>query len=170
MILTMKDLPEQFRMDVKMQGNEVSVPLHLIESASLISFRWNINGICDGMYIANVIAHARDEGDGESHFTFEGPSEFVKDNNGEMVDSAEKAAQHLIQAYGCNIPKEDRPELIRIIKERNLDLEQSMHGMQSLKSFYSAMIETDDTYRRDYHKKCMQQIEDSILFLKSRKV
>lgn len=44
------------------------VPTALKEMVEKILKTWTIRGLCDGMYIANVIANESGTGDGMSHF------------------------------------------------------------------------------------------------------
>ena len=82
------------------------VPGALKEIVSRIIKTWNIRGLCDGMYIANVIANDSGFGDGQSHFDM--PA-------GASINNPGKIASWLQYAYGSNIPKTDIPKLIEIL-------------------------------------------------------
>jgi len=80
-------------------------PKEILDKAKAIAKRFSINGICDEMYISNVIARCNGLGDGESHFN--GKTEIIL---------PKQTAKEIQQAYGCNIYKEDIKELEEILK------------------------------------------------------
>ena len=85
-------------------GHEV--PAALKEMVEEILKTWAIHGLCDGMYIANVIANESGTGDGMSHFEADA---------GTNVPEPERIAARLQFAYSSTIPKTDLPELVRIL-------------------------------------------------------
>ncbi len=93
------------------------VPRKLRETVIAIMRRFSIFGICDGMYIANVIAYHNGMGNGSGQF------------NGSNNTISEDTADYLIRAYGCNIEKADRDELIGILKTGQMDNKRVIQGM-----------------------------------------
>lgn len=75
------------------------VPEHLKNTAIVIMKQFTIYGICDGMYICNIIANISGIGDGNGTFT------------GGSISNIPQIARNLQSAYGCNIFKEDLKEL-----------------------------------------------------------
>ena len=75
------------------------VPENMKNTAIAVMKRFAIHGLCDGMYICNRIALTAGIGDGCGHFT------------GDTIEEVVKPAESLHAAYGCNIRKEDLPEL-----------------------------------------------------------
>lgn len=96
------------------------VPIALKEIVSQIVNTWNIRGLCDGMYIANVIANDSGFGDGQSHFDM---------SAGASINNPGKIASWLQYAYGSNIPETDIPKLIEILS-RGTEKEQSSERTQ----------------------------------------
>lgn len=88
--------------------NGHDVPPALKNIVSQIIKTWNIRGVCDGMYIANVIANDSGFGDGQSHFDMEAEI---------SIKNPEKIASWLQYAYGFNIPKSDVPKLTEILSQ-----------------------------------------------------
>lgn len=91
-------------------GHEV--PAALKEMVEKILKTWTIRGLCDGMYIANVIANESGTGDGMSHFEADA---------GTKVPEAERIAARLQFAYSSTIPKTDLPELVRILSHHTTE-------------------------------------------------
>ncbi len=85
-------------------GHEVPAALKTMVEEILKT--WAIRGLCDGMYIANVIANESGTGDGMSHFEADA---------GTKVPEPERIAARLQFAYSSTIPKTDLPELVRIL-------------------------------------------------------
>lgn len=94
-------------------GHEV--PAALKEMVEEILKTWTIRGLCDGMYIANVIANESGTGDGMSHFD---------EDAGIRIPEPERIAARLQYAYNSIIPKLDLPELIRILSSHASKQEQ----------------------------------------------
>ena len=82
------------------------MPAALKEMVEEILKNWAIRGLCDGMYVANVIAYESGTGDGMSHFEADA---------GIKVPEPERIATRLQYAYGSMIPKTDLPELVKIL-------------------------------------------------------
>lgn len=81
------------------------VPERIKKASKELCTRFNIIGICDPLYICNVIAVESGLGNGCNEFTY-----------GEIINSR-KIAERLRGAYGCNIKsKNDEAEIMRIIQ------------------------------------------------------
>jgi len=79
------------------------VPSNIRKASEEICTRFNIKGICDPMYISNVIALESGSGTGGGEFY-----------SGE-IDNIEKLAKRLQGAYGCNIRKDEIEKVIEIL-------------------------------------------------------
>ena len=74
------------------------VPKNLKEVSTRICTEFKINGICDPMYISNVIAHELNIGDGNGNFN----SNTIDTNN------IDKLVNRLSGSYGCNINNKEQ--------------------------------------------------------------
>lgn len=90
-----KHFDEAFRFN----GTEYVVPEPLKAFVIDLCIRYDIKGICDPMYIANVIAFETGVGTGESSFSGELPSRDILDEKSMAI------AQRLATSYGNNIPQ-----------------------------------------------------------------
>jgi hypothetical protein len=81
------------------------VPKRIRKISEQNCMRFNIDGICDPMYICNVIAKESSSGDGCSHFT-----------GSTIIINPEYIATRLQRSYSCKITTEQINELIEIIK------------------------------------------------------
>ncbi|HAS92557.1 MAG TPA: hypothetical protein DCS12_10125 [Clostridiales bacterium] len=79
------------------------VPEKIRETSEEICNVFNINGICDPMYISNVIARESGSGDGESTFT------------SDEIKNIRVIAERLQYAYGSIISRNDIPKLEKIL-------------------------------------------------------
>jgi len=70
-----------------------NVPTNIRNISEGICKEFNIKGICDPMYISNVIAVELNLGDGCGNFN----------NNIPNLDNVNKLAERLRFSYGCNI-------------------------------------------------------------------
>jgi len=80
------------------------VPVGLKNTVINICSKFNINGVCDPIYICNVIAYELGCGDGEGNFN----------HNRKDASKIIEVAHRLTMSYGCNIDNE--LELVNIIK------------------------------------------------------
>ena len=103
--------------------NEKNVPEKIQKVVNVIMKRYVIYGICDYMYIANTIGLKGGIGDGQGFFW--------NDNYKNLEDIADA----LIGAYGCNIFKDDKTELINILKTGNISQEALQTGIQKYISY-----------------------------------
>lgn len=128
-------------------------PVVLKKISSLIRHRFCINGLCDAMYICNVLAYEFGMGDGESHFT----SDAIPENA-----NYEKAAKYLQNAYGCNIAKSEISELSDIIRTGKIDLDLAIDGLGRFLKERKQEIAKCDEWRKDYLKKVIAETKENI--------
>lgn len=121
-----------------------SVPERIRRTAIAIMQRFTITGLCDGMYIANVIAYNCNIGDGAGNFY------------GDDISKPEEAAKELQSAYGCNIFKKDIGELEEIIRNGYLDMEKAKTGISEYIAFCKEEKRTCDQWRMKYLDRCIQ--------------
>lgn len=86
-------------LDFKKCFKEYNVPLNLREISEKICKEFNIKGICDPMYICNVIAYESNIGDGDGNFT------------GYDISNVSIIAKRLQKAYRFNIPENEIKKL-----------------------------------------------------------
>lgn len=129
------------------------IPDSLRVRAIAIMKRFNIRGICDGMYICNCIAFGSGMGDGNSHF-----------KDGE-ISNIQKTADYLLNAYACNIFPEDKADLMQILKTGFLEKERYIKGLKN----HVKHLENDkkrwrgvDGFRFDYAEKCRKETVETI--------
>lgn len=112
--------------------------------------RFTINGLCDGMYISNVIAHTCRIGDGQGNFA------------GDEMTNFEENAVNLQSAYGCNIFKKDIRELETILETGTLNKSQAIIGLNE----YIAVCESEkrncDEWRVEYLDSCINNANETI--------
>lgn len=124
---------------------EYNVPEKIKEMAINIMRRFTIYGLCDGMYISNVIALETGLGDGEGHFV-----------DGEGVWNVHKIAQRLKNAYGCNINHSNLQELEEILSG-TFDVRKCKQGIQSfIRERYEEM-RSCSPWRKDYLLQCIRE-------------
>lgn len=95
-----------------------NVPGRLKNTAIAIMRRFSIYGLCDGMYICNVIANTSGIGNGLGVFT------------GDGITRIPRIAKELQCAYGCNIFEEDIEELEEILSNGVLDKGKATAGIE----------------------------------------
>lgn len=78
------------------EGAQPSMPLDLRRFSEAVCDRFDISGICDPMYIANVAAYELGRGDGCSHFDEPGIRQ-------DFEQRRERVAQRLSHAYSSCI-------------------------------------------------------------------
>lgn len=81
------------------------VPERIKKASKELCTRFNIIGICDPMYISNVIALESGSGTGGGEF-FSGE-----------INNVEEIADRLQRSYGCNIPRESIGEVIETLSK-----------------------------------------------------
>ncbi len=131
-----------------------NVPEEIKKRVEAITKRYIINGICDPMYIANIIANRTGCGDGMGEFT--SVPEFT-------TEQCETVATALRNAYGCNIFDEDLEELTGILKTGKLSAVRSIEGLYRFINKLYAQNETcNDEFRKEYNEKQMRKANDVI--------
>lgn len=131
-----------------------TVPENIKNIAVCIMKRFTITGLCDGMYICNVIATENLIGNGKGDFT------------GSEIIRAQKTAETLQGSYGCNIYKEDIRELYYIISDGKLDIKKSMEGLKKIISKCKEEKLTCDSWRIDYLDKCIAEATETLTALR----
>lgn len=128
------------------------IPEKLKKIASLIMFRFNIDGICDGMYLCNVMANHSGSGDGCGTFR----SDYVNPS---------VAAEFIQKAYGCNISKDNVEELTSIIEEIDLGEDVTTNMKVSLSRLKEELKRIHDEFRSSYIKKGIHAYEEKIAWM-----
>lgn len=124
------------------------VPEQLKETAICIMRRFTIFGICDGMYICNVIAFESGFGDGKGNFP------------GKIQIDISKSADHLMRAYGYNIHNHDTEDLEEILRTGKLDIPKATIGLKDDIDFYKKEIRScGEAWRKDYLQRCIHAAE-----------
>lgn len=132
---------------------EKTVPKNIKNIASLICTRFAIDGICDPMYIANVIGIEARIGNGQGTFF---------DNE---ISNAKNIAMRLQGCYGCNITPEEIQELQEIIESESVNNQIAIPGM---KKFINRLEEeklTCDEWRIGYLSRVIKSLKNNILKL-----
>lgn len=120
------------------------VPEAIKQRATSISKRFAISGVCDPMYISNVIAYTAGSGDGNGHFT------------SDTISNCKDIAERLQSAYGCNIQKSDIHELQCILETGSIDRQKATDGMNAFIKRLETEKKTCDEWRVDY---CNREID-----------
>ena len=117
-----------------------AVPEKLKRMAVTIMKRFVITGICDGMYICNVIANQNMMGDGAGHF------------NGEDHVIDRKTREFLSTAYSSNIRSDetDQKDLDEILRFGSLNSYRMHKGLTKKLATLRAEKKKCDIYRKEY--------------------
>ena len=91
--------------------NTENIPHWLAWFAWRIIAKYQIQGVCDFMYICNVTAKESNTGDGQGNFWVGNPE----------VESFAKIAERLSFSYGCNIPEGKEQSIINDLEMSQLD-------------------------------------------------
>lgn len=142
-------------MDYSKQFENYEVPENLKRIASAIMERFVIDGICDGMYICNVIAVENGLGDGNGFFV-----------NGDVI-YPEKTARRLQFSYGHNIRKQDIDELVGILKTGRLDRKLSINGLNKLIRDMKEEQQKGDLLRFPYLERSIDEAKKTLAKLNS---
>ena len=126
------------------------VPERYKQIVSCIIRRFDLTGLCDGMYISNCIAYDSGCGDGCGHFT------------GDNVE-IKKSALTLFYAYGCNIFSDDLPELEEILETGELDPVKAVPGLRRYAKRMGAEkpLEKGGRYTEEYIYRCIHNSADA---------
>lgn len=126
------------------------VPDRIKNTTIAIMQRFTITGLCDGMYISNVIAHTCGIGDGQGNFASDDITNF------------EEIANNLQSAYGCNIFKKDIRELEAILETGMLNKSQAVIGLNEYIAVCQSEKKTCDEWRIDYLERCINEAKETI--------
>ena len=150
----MKEILNYYENEKKaFEGYEV--PEKLKQTASLIMFRFNIEGICDGMYLCNVMAHQSGSGDGCGSFT----SDYV---------NTDIAADAISGAYKTNISSNEREELSYMIEHNALSKQVIQNMESSLDRWKNMLRQNHDEWRTSYLEKNISIYEEKMEWLKNQ--
>ena len=147
---------EQFKKAIA-ELDGYNVPDNIKVRALAIMTRFQINGLSDGPYISNVIAYESGTGDGAGNFT------------GGDVANIDRIADFLTRAYGCNIFKDDRADLIDILQNGTITYNRMIDGLRKYIKHCRGEIERfkgRDGFRVDFARKCISWAADTIDDLK----
>lgn len=143
-------------MDYENYFDSNGVPTKLKQAAIAIMKRYTISGICDAMYICNVVAFLNGLGDGSGHFYDIADERYI----------SSMTASYLQKQYGANIFPEDVDELHDILNSGRLDPEKAIAGMQKFeKKCREEMEQSDDDWRKEYLDRCINLTEQNIAAL-----
>ena len=131
-----------------------NVPWEIKKITKCIMKRYTIFGVCDGMYISNVIGYESGIGDGEGRF-----SEYNESN---IQNKRKRIAERLQHAYGCNIRKEDIPELEEILATGTLDTAKAKKGLREFIQACYREKKRCPEYRKDYLTTCITEANLSL--------
>lgn len=131
------------------------VPEKIKRTAIAIMKRFTINGLCDGLYISNIIAYTSGGGDGQGHFS--------NDN----ISNIETIASRLQSAYSCNIFKKDIREFETILELGKLNKKQALNGISEYIAVCQSEKNTCDEWRKEYLNKCINRAKETIKDLES---
>ena len=123
------------------------VPEYLKVRAIAIMKRFCINGLCDGMYICNVIANQNGMGNGASEF------------NGEEKHIDYKTAEFLQSVYGSNIFFEELSTLADILSTGKLNMFETRKALIQRIALFKKEIKRCDEWRVDYLKNCIKNAQ-----------
>ena len=126
------------------------VPERIKKTAIAIMKRFTIDGLCDGMYISNVIAHTCGIGDGQGNFT------------SDEITNFEEIAVNLQSVYRCNIFKKDIRELETILESGTLKKSQSINGLNTYIAVCSSEKKNCDEWRVQYLERCINNAKETI--------
>lgn len=132
-----------------------NVPEKLKNITITIMRRFTIRGLCDGMYICNIIAHTCGIGDGKGNFT------------SDEISGFEKIADRLQKSYGCNIYKEDLQELENTLVTGKLDKERAIAGINKHIRKCKEEKQICDQWRVDYLNECINEAKENLREIKS---
>lgn len=104
---------------IESQFKGYDVPESIRKRVALIMRRFTIFGLCDGMYIANTIAHKNGSGDGKGHFT------------DMAITQVSGIVRALMDAYSCNIYPCDKEALEDIIMNGTLEKDAMINGLKN---------------------------------------
>lgn len=126
------------------------VPERIKNTTIAIMQRFTFTGLCDGMYISNVIAHTCGIGDGYGNFT------------SDEITNFEEIAVNLQSAYGCNIFKKDIRELEAILETGMLNKSQSIIGLNEYIAVCKSEKRNCDEWRSEFLERCINNAKETI--------
>lgn len=130
--------------------NGYNVPENIKRISTEICNRFSIFGVCDPMYISNVIAVENNIGDGKGNFT------------GNTITNEIKTAERLQGSYGGNILKSELPELEFCLINGYMEKEKAITGLKEFIKKIKQELKTCDEWRIDYLNSELSYSEESI--------
>lgn len=128
-----------------------AVPENIKNIAILISKRFAINGICDPMYISNVVAYTCGIGDGKGNFT------------GGDITKSRDIAERIQDAYGCNILKAEVPELTQIIESGEIAKPVAIQGAKNFIERLNQEMKVCAEWRKDHLTRTVENLNRVLL-------
>jgi hypothetical protein len=126
------------------------VPKKIKDISTEICIRFAITGVCDPMYISNVIATENNIGDGEGNFT------------GDIIINVTETAERLQGAYGCNILKSEIREIEYCLENGKFLRGKAIDGLCAFKLRIEQELTTCDEWRVDYLNRVLDNIRLSL--------
>lgn len=127
-----------------------TVPENIKTISKEICKRFAIIGICDPMYISNVIATENNIGNGAGTFT------------GNEITEPIKTAERIQSCYGCNILKSEISEIEFCLMNGYMDSNKAITGLKEFGKRTKQEMKTCDEWRIDYLERVLNNIEESI--------
>lgn len=113
-------------------------PENIKDTVTNICKRFVICGVCDPMYISNIIAVESNIGDGCGIFT------------GSQIGDTQRIAERIQGSYGCNIQKSEIPELKQILETGEINKPLAIEGLKSFIERNKEEMKTCDEWRIGY--------------------
>lgn len=126
------------------------VPERIKNTTIAIMRRFTITGLCDGMYISNVIAQTCGIGDGQGNFA------------SDEITNFEKIADSLQSAYGCNIYRKDIRELETILETGTLNKNLAITGLTEYIAVCQSEKKNCDEWQTEFLERCINNAKETI--------
>jgi Fe-S cluster assembly scaffold protein SufB len=132
-----------------------NVPARLYYAVELLRKRFTIYGLCDQMYICNVVAYLNHFGNGSSLF---------EENEKEI---SYETAETIQRSYSTLIKDEDIEEVYDILKTAKLDMEKAKAGLIRQMNRFVEEAKNCDEWRVKYLQKCFMAAQSSLAEIES---
>lgn len=133
-----------------------NVPKNIKRISKEICKRFAIFGICDPMYISNVIAAGSNIGNGQGDFT------------GDKVINSKEIAERIQSCYGCNILQDETKEIEFCLTNGFMDHEKAVIGLKSFIKRINTELRSCEDWRKEYLGKVLMNINESIEFFQKK--
>ena len=128
-----------------------NMPTWLRNIVAIITKRFTINGECDPMYIANVIASMNGMGDGGGNFY------------DQRKPISKETAERLQFAYSSLIEKDEIDELYDILRTGKMNEQKAEKGICRKISKWLNEINSPDAWRKRYLSQCIEEARRTLL-------